>query len=106
MESGYEIVFIAPQNRRYQGKRVIDLVIDKAHELGIRQITKRMDSEGQGQKGQLHSAHFFELADQPVELMFVLEESLGERLIHAVEASGARVFCIRKPVQFGELGAP
>ncbi len=106
MESGYEIIFIAPQNRRYQGKRVVDLVVETARDMGIRQYTKRMNSEGLGQNGQIHSAHFFELADQPVEVVFVLSDSLGGRLIDAVEASGAHVFCIRKPVEFGEFGAP
>ncbi|MDX1802376.1 MAG: DUF190 domain-containing protein [Marinobacter sp.] len=106
MEPGYEIIFIAPQNRRHEGTRVIELVIDKAHELGIRQYTKRMDSEGQGQHGKMHSAHFFELADQPVEVVFVLDERLGGQLMDAVEATGAHVFCIRKPVEFGEFGAP
>lgn len=106
MESGYEIIFIAPQNRRHHGKRVIDLVVEKARELGIQQFTKRMDSEGQGLNGQMHSAHFFELADQPVELVFVLDESLCTALIDAVKASGAHVFCIRKPVEFGEFGRP
>lgn len=103
MDTGYEVIFITPQNRRHDGKLVSKHVVDIAHDLGIGRMTKRLDSEGQGTSGHLHSAHFFELADQPIEIMFVVGRETGERLIEAVRSAGIHVFCIRKQVEFGEL---
>lgn len=104
MQAGYEVIFMAPQSRFHGQKRVTDWIVDKAKELGIKRVTKRLDAEGSGAGGHLHSWHFFELADQPVEVMFVLEVELADRLIDAVKAEGVHVFCVRKPVDFGELG--
>ena len=103
MQAGYEVIFMAPQSRCHGRKRVTDWIVDKARELGITRVTKRYDAEGTGGGGHVHSAHFFELADQPVEIVFVLETDLADRLIGAVKAEGVHVFCIRKPVEFGEL---
>ena len=103
MEKGYEILFITPQNRRHEGKLVSKLIIDMAKDHGVQRVTTRMDSEGQGLSGHLHSAHFFELADQPMEIMFVVAQETGEKLIEAVRAAGIHVFCVRKQVEFGDL---
>jgi PII-like signaling protein len=104
MKAGYEIIFITPQNRRHQGKLVVDLIVETAQRLGIARVTKRADSEGTGAGGAVHSAHFFELADQPVEVVFILDAATGERLVAEVEQADIPVFCIRKQVEYGELG--
>lgn len=104
MEKGYEIIFIMPQNRRHKGKLVSELIEETAKNLGINRMTKRMDNEGRGDNGHLHSAHFFELADQPMEIIFVLDRETGERLLDAVRETEAHVFFVRKEVFYGELG--
>jgi len=103
MDNGLEIIFITPQNRRHNGRLVSDLIVDQARDLGIERVTKRLDAEGMGEGGHLHSWHFFELAEQPLELMFVVEETLGQQLIEKVEQAGIHTFCISRPVRFGEL---
>jgi len=103
LESGYEVIFILPESRRHNGKRVYDLVVEMAIDLGITRMTKRSDAEGMGEDGKLHSAHFFDLADQPIELMYAMNESQAERFISAIEETGAPVFCICRPVYYGQL---
>ncbi|MCK7548397.1 DUF190 domain-containing protein [Marinobacter koreensis] len=103
MEKGYEILFITPQNRRHEGKLVSKLIIDMAKDHGVQRVTTRIDSEGQGLSGHLHSAHFFELADQPMEIMFVVEEETGDKLIKAIRSAGIHIFCVCKKVTFGNL---
>jgi hypothetical protein len=103
MQDGYEVIFIMPMNRRQMGKLVSEWVEDKARELGITRMTKRTDAEGIGAHSH-HSAHFFELADQPVEIMFALDKEQSDRLIAAMENAGINVFCIRRPVHYGQLG--
>lgn len=104
LQSGYEVVFMAPSSRRHKGRRAIEMAADCARALGIRHMTRRVDAEGSGQNGILHSAHFFELDDQPEELIFILEEDLADRLIEAVAAERIPVFCLCRPVTFGHLG--
>lgn len=104
LQSGFEVIFITPQSRRHGGQYVTDAVIEQAGKLGITRVTKRTDLQGTGFSGHTHAAHFFELADQPIELMYVLEGRAAERLIQAVADAGIPVFCVRRAVRFGQLG--
>ena len=103
LNSGYEVIFIVPESRRHEGKRVYDWVTETAKSLDIGRMTRRSDVEGMGEDGKLHSAHFFDLADQPVELMYAMDEETAERFVAAVEATGAPVFCVCRSVYFGQL---
>lgn len=104
LKTGFEVIFITPQSRRHKGEYVTDAVIGQAENLGIKSVTKRTDMEGTGLSGHTHAAHFFELADQPVELMYVVDEDTAGRLIQAVSNAGIYVFCVRRPVEYGQLG--
>lgn len=103
LKSGYEVIFFLPESRRHNGKRVYNWVIDTAESLGIDRMTKRSDVEGTGADGKLHSAHFFDLADQPIEIMYAMDEEKAESFISAVEKTGAPLFCICRPIYFGHL---
>ncbi|MDX1803401.1 MAG: DUF190 domain-containing protein [Alcanivorax sp.] len=104
LKPGYEVIFIAPQNRRHHGKLVTDLVIEEAEKIDLHRVTKRSDLEGTGHSGHTHAAHFFELADQPIELIYLLDEASADALIKAVDAAGIPVFCVKWQAAFGELG--
>ncbi|GAB3335486.1 DUF190 domain-containing protein [Chromohalobacter beijerinckii] len=103
-QHGYEVIFMAPESRRHHGKPVIDAVAEHAKTLGIERMTRRTASEGTGADGRTHSAHFFELADRPIELLFVLDKTLTERLIDAVDQAGIDVFVLRREVNYAQLG--
>ncbi|MBZ9560420.1 MULTISPECIES: DUF190 domain-containing protein [unclassified Modicisalibacter] len=104
LDSGYELLFMAPESRRHAGEPVLDAVVEAARTLGITRYTRRADVMSAGENGHVHAAHFFELADRPSEVMFVLEPTLAERLIEAVDTAGIDVFCLRRPVEYGHLG--
>ncbi|OHV07710.1 DUF190 domain-containing protein [Kushneria phosphatilytica] len=101
---GFEVIFIAPQSRRHGHRTAIDAVVATAESMGITRVTRRDDALGSGFDGHVHSAHFFELADQPVELMYVLEGDRAEQLIDAVDQAGIEVFFLRRAVEYGQLG--
>jgi len=101
---GSEIIFIAPKSRRHEGEPVLDWVAGVAGKLGIKRMTRRVDAEGTGASGHTHSAHFFEQADQPEELMFVLDGGEADKLIREVENSAAEVFCIRRAIEYWQFG--
>lgn len=101
---GTEVIFIAPRSRRHQGRPVLDAVAELARHQGIRRFTRRLDAEGAGASGHRHSAHFFELTDEPEELMFVLDANAAETLIAAVADAGLPVFCIRRAIDYWQFG--
>ena len=103
-QQGFEVIFMAPESRRHHGRSALEAVIDEAHGLGITRLTRRAGEMSAGEDGHRHSAHFFELADRPEEVMFVLEPGMADRLVEAVAAAGIPVFCLRRPVEFAHPG--
>lgn len=102
--TGFELIFIAPRGRKYAGQPVLDAVADLAKSLGITGVTRRDDIKGTGAHGHTHSAHFFELTEEPQELMFVLDNDVADKLIQTVEAAEIPVFCIRRSVDYWQFG--
>lgn len=101
---GFELIFIAPRSRRHDGEPVLDTVARLAREQDITRVTRRDDIEGVGGSGHTHSAHFFESADEPQELMFVLDGDASDTLIRAVEEAGLPVFCLRRSIDYWQFG--
>lgn len=101
---GCEVTFMAPQSRRHHGKPVLDVVVAIAAAHDIERHTRRVDAESVGASGHTHSAHFFELADEPEEVMFVLDEDKADELMRAVAAEGVHVFCTRRAIEWHAFG--
>lgn len=100
---GFEVIFIAPRSRRHHGKPLLDAIAAIARKQGINRMTRRVDAEGTGAHGHTHSAHFFELADEPEELMFVLDGGDADRLVAAVRDNHMHVFCLRRAVEYWQF---
>ena len=62
---GYQITFFTQQDRRHKHHPMAEWLMLAARDLGVRGATVVAGSEGFGQHRRIHSAHFFELADQP-----------------------------------------
>jgi PII-like signaling protein len=101
---GYQVSFITELNRRVEGKQATEWLINLAKELGISGVTTFSGSESFGGDGRRHSARFFELTDQPVEIMMAVTESESAQLLQRVNAAKTRLFYIRIPIEYGELG--
>lgn len=101
---GFEVIFMAPRSRRHDGGPVLDAIVALAREQGIARSTRRIDVEGTGSSGHTHSAHFFEQADEPEELMFVLDGGEADALIRSVEDKEIPVFCLRRAVDYWQIG--
>lgn len=101
---GSELIFMAPRSRRHSGIPVLDAVAKLAREHGIKHLTRRVDSEGIGNNGHIHSTHFFDLADEPEELMYVLDNIEADTLMRAVEKECIHVFCVRRPIEYWKFG--
>ena len=80
--------------------------METGRSLGINGITMLVGAEGVGHDGRIHSAHFFELADQPQEVVMALNEEEANQLFALLEKEGVHCFYVKSPVEFGVLGEP
>lgn len=103
--NGYQITFFTQQDKRHHGKPLADWLLHLAQEMGLRGATLIAGSEGFGHRGRIHSAHFFELADQPVEVLMAVTAEEAERLFERLKAEGVHLFYVKSPVEFGIFGA-
>jgi uncharacterized protein len=103
---GYQITFFTQQDRHHRGKPLSEWLLLAARDLGLRGGTIMAGSEGYGAHKRLHAARFFELADQPQEVVMVVTEEEAERLFALLEKEGVHLFYVKAAVEFGTLGAP
>ena len=103
---GYQITFFTQQDRRHGGKPLAEWLMLAARNLGIRGATVVTASESFGHDRRIHSAHFFELAEQPQEVVMAVSEEEAEQLFDHIVEEGVQVFYVKTPVEFGVLGAP
>ncbi|MDA3297932.1 DUF190 domain-containing protein [Pseudomonas aeruginosa] len=101
---GYLVMFFTQQNRRHEGKMLGDWLVDLAKELGLRGATLSTGIEGFGHTGKLHSAHFFELADQPTEVRLALTEEECSRLFSRLGQEDLALFYLKTPIELGFVG--
>lgn len=102
--NGYQITFFTQQNRRVHGKPVGEWLIGLAKELGLHGATLQAAAEGVGRSGRVHSAHFFDLADQPIEVVTIVTSAEADRLFERLQAEKLNIFYVKVPVEFGSLG--
>lgn len=103
---GFQVTFFTVEGRRHGHQPTGHWLVEAAKSLGIRGVTMTVGIEGIGRNGRLHSARFFELADQPVEVTMTVDEAQCERLFALLERQQADVSYVKMPVEFGVVGAP
>ena len=103
---GYQITFFTILDHRHKGKSIGVWLVQLAREMGLRGATLFTGGEGFGRHRRLHSAHFFELTDQPVEVIMAVSEEEAKRLFDRLDEEGVHVFYVKTPVEFGMLGEP
>lgn len=102
--NGFQVSFLTVQGHRHAGIPVAEWLLRLAMELGLRGATMIPAAEGFGKHRRVHSAHFFELADQPVEVVMAVTEEESRRLFERLAAEGVHLFYVKTPVEFGEIG--
>jgi PII-like signaling protein len=101
---GYQITFFTQEDRRHDGKPLADWLVRLARDMGLRGATLIPASEGFGHGGRVHSAHFFELADRPLEVVMAVTAGEAIALFARLRAEGVEVFYVRTEVEFGTIG--
>lgn len=98
---GYQLSFFTEQNRKHQGIPLAEWLVQEARRLGVGGATVIAATEGFGHHGKLHSAHFVELADQPVEVTLAVSAADAERFFARLAAEQIKVFYVKTPIEFG-----
>ncbi|CAB3762665.1 DUF190 domain-containing protein [Paraburkholderia humisilvae] len=101
---GYQITFFTQQDRRHHGKPVGDWLVRLAREMGLCGATLIAGAEGIGHHHRIHSARFFELADQPLSVVMAVSAEEADRLFERLRAEGVHLFYVKIPVEYGVLG--
>lgn len=103
---GYQVTFFTQQDRRHGHQPMHEWLMQQAQALGIRGSTAVVGAEGYDHQGRMHSAHFFELADQPIAVTLAATAPQIDALFAHLQAQGAEVFYVKSAVEFGRLGTP
>ena len=101
---GYQISFFTEQNRRIEGKPPSEWLLHVAKALGIAGVTTFAGVESYGSDGRRHSARFFELVDQPIEIMMAVTQEQAVALLEKINVTEARLFYIKTPIEYGQIG--
>ena len=102
--NGYQLTFFTQQNRRHGKLPLHEWLMQLAKALGIGGSTSLVAAEGYGRSGRLHSMHFFELADQPIEITMAATTEQSEALFERLAQEDVRIFYVKVPVEFGTVG--
>ena len=101
---GYQLTFFTQQDRMHQGKPLAKWLLEETKSMGIGGATLIAGAEGFGRDGKLHSVHFFELADQPLEVTMAVSEADAQRLLSRLKDEGVNIFYVKSPIEFGMTG--
>jgi PII-like signaling protein len=101
---GYQITFFTQEDRRHDGKPLADWLVRLARDMGLHGATLIPASEGFGHGGRVHSAHFFELADRPLEVVMAVTADEADALFGRLRAEGVEIFYVKTEVEFGTIG--
>lgn len=102
--NGYQITFYTQQDRRHHGKPLADWLVHLAADMGLHGATLIPASEGVGTHHRIHSARFFELADQPLSVVMVVSEEEAQQLFDRLRDEKVKLFYVKSPVEFGVFG--
>ncbi|MBF0461228.1 MAG: DUF190 domain-containing protein [Magnetococcales bacterium] len=100
---GYMITFFTQQDQRHHGTLLGQWIFNLAREMGLPGATLIAGSMGYGHHRRVHSAHFFELADQPQEVQMAVSEDDTARLFQRLKEEGVQVFYVKTPIEYGTL---
>lgn len=102
--NGYQLTFFTQQDRKHHGLSLAQWLLEEARDIGISGATLITAAEGFGHDRKIRSTHFFELADQPIEVTMAVSEADVERLFARLKEEEINIFYVKTPIEFGMTG--
>lgn len=101
---GYQLTFFTAQDRRHGHRPLGEWLLEFARQHGAAGGTLVGAAEGFDHAGRFHSAHFFELADQPLAVTVSVDEAACRSLMEALAREDIELTYVKVPVEFGRIG--
>lgn len=103
MQSVY-LKFYLTEKQRHNGALLYEWLLEEAKRLGLPGGSAFRAIAGFGRHGRLHDESFFELAGElPVQVEFVLDTVLADKLLEALRTHKLNLFYVRYAVESGIL---
>jgi PII-like signaling protein len=102
--TGYQLTFFTVQGHRHKGRPIGDWLVNIAKEMGLTGATLIPGTEGFGYHRRIHSVHFIELTDQPIEIVMIVTGEEADRLFERLDREGVQLFYAKVPAEFGTIG--
>jgi len=99
--TGYQVSFYTTLRHPLHGTHVKEWLIGVARELGIPGVTVFAGLEGYGHHRRLHSAHFFEVADEPIMIVMIMSAAHKDQLMARLAAAQTEIFHVIQQVEMG-----
>jgi len=101
---GFQLVFSTLQSRKHpNGEHISTWLVLVAEQLGIKGVTVLHAAQGVGRDGKLHSATFFELADEPQEIIMNVSEEECKALFELLSHEKLGLFYTKTAIEYGSL---
>lgn len=96
--------FYLTEKQRHDGALLHEWLLEEAKRLGVPGGCAFRAVAGFGRHGRMHEETFFELAGElPVQVEFVLDAELADKLQDALRAHNLSLFYVRHAVEAGVL---
>ena len=103
MQSVY-LKFYLTEKQRHNGALLYEWLLGEAKKFGVLGGSVFRATAGFGRHGRLHDESFFELAGElPVQVEFVLDPVLADKLLEALRVHKLDLFYVRYAVESGIL---
>lgn len=102
--NGYQLTFFTQQSRRHNHMPIGEWLLELAKRSGAPGGTLIGGGDGFDHLGHFHSAHFFELADQPLAITVSADEAACQRLMDALAQEDINLAYVKTPVEYGRVG--
>lgn len=101
---GYQLIFSTLQSREHpNGERISNWLMNVSEKIGIKGVTVLHASKGIGRDGKLHSSTFFELADEPLEVIMNISEEECEKLFTLLNKEKIGLFYTKSAIEYGTV---
>jgi PII-like signaling protein len=104
--NGYQVSFFTVQSHRHKGRPIGDWLVNVAKEMCLTGATLIPGTEGFGYHRRIHSVHFIELVDQPLEIVMIVTAEEADRLFERLDQEGVHLFYAKVAAEFGTIGTP
>jgi PII-like signaling protein len=101
---GYQLTFFTEQDRQHRRTPIGEWLLQFAKDNGAGSGTLVCGTEGFDHAGHFHSAHFFELAQQPLAITVSVDDAACRRLMDALAQEDIDLSYVRVPVEYGRVG--